>query len=228
VSQEINLYAEHLRPRHELASGRRVAIALGLLLAVIVALGVVTRGAAQRSSAELSRLQGEVTVAQEAFAALAKTLAERKVPAALQTQIDDAKAQLTTRQEAMALLDSGQVGNSSGFSGLLSGFARLASNDLWLTGFSVSQGGQEIEIRGRLLDSSRLPAYVARLAAEPAFTGRRFATLDMKSIDPATAKSEAAASVPDGAALPALPRYIEFVLRSESFAEAAAADGGKK
>lgn len=225
MSQQINLYEARLRPRRDLLTGRRLGVALGLLLVLIVAAGALARVAAERSEAELRGVQAELTASQEKLAALTKTLSASKVSARLQAQINDARMPLAARQAVMTLLDSGQLGNREGFSAILSGFSRQTSNDLWLTGFSVSLGGQEIEIRGRSLDAAGLPGYLQRLAAESAFKGRRFAALDMRRVDPAQDKpAEGAAPAP--AASPALPRHVEFVLRSAGVAEAAA--GGKK
>ena len=225
MSQQINLYEARLRPRRDLLTGRRLGVALGLLLVLIVAAGALARVAAERSEAELRGVQAELTASQEKLAALTKTLSASKVSARLQAQINDARMPLAARQAVMTLLDSGQLGNREGFSAILSGFSRQTSNDLWLTGFSVSLGGQEIEIRGRSLDAAGLPSYLQRLAAESAFKGRRFAALDMRRVDPTQDKpGEGAAPAP--AASPALPRHVEFVLRSAGVAEAAA--GGKK
>ena len=225
MSQQINLYEARLRPSRDPLTGRRLGVALGLLLVVIVAAGALARVAAERSEAELRGVQAELTASQEKLAALTKTLSASKVSARLQAQINDARMPLAARQAVMTLLDSGQLGNREGFSAILSGFSRQTSNDLWLTGFSVSLGGQEIEIRGRSLDAAGLPGYLQRLAAESAFRGRRFAALDMRRVDPAQDKpGEGAAPAP--AVSPALPRHVEFVLRSAGVAEAAA--GGKK
>ena len=223
MSQQINLYEARLRPRRDLLTGRRLGVALGLLLVLIVAAGALARVAAERSEAELRGVQAELTASQEKLAALTKTLSASKVSARLQAQINDARMPLAARQAVMTLLDSGQLGNREGFSAILSGFSRQTSNDLWLTGFSVSLGGQEIEIRGRSLDAAGLPGYLQRLAAESAFKGRRFAALDMRRVDPAQDKPAEGAAP---AASPALPRHVEFVLRSAGVAEAAA--GGKK
>ena len=149
----------------------------------------------------------------------------------MQGELDQVRAVLGARRDALTVLDSGQLGSTTGFAPLFSGFARLASQDLWLTGFSVSHGGADIEIRGRMFDAARLPPYVQRLSAEPVFQGRRFAALTMLR-----AESEANAPVavapavpaPAGSAAPATPRYIDFVLRSERAAEGVAADGGAK
>ena len=219
MSQQINLYEARLRPSRDPLTGRRLLGALALLLVLIAVAGALARYGAERSEADLRAVQAELTASREQLAALTKTFAARQVPAALQAQIEQTKAPLASRQAAMALIDAGQIGDREGFSSILTGFARQTSNDLWLTGFTVSLGGREVEIRGRALDSAGLPAYIQRLSAEPAFKGRRFAALDMQRVDPASDK-------PGEGAAPALPRHIEFVLRSAGLAEAAA--GGKK
>ena len=229
MSQEINLYEARLRPNRDVLTGRRLGGALLAVLLLVAVAGIAARTLADRSSAEFSRLQGEVTASQQTLATLGKTLTERKVSAALKAEIDGARAQLASRKAVMALLDSGQLGNSTGFSAVLTGFSRAASSDLWLTSFAVSAGGGEIEIRGRLLDASRLPAYVQRLGNEAAFKGRRFATLDMQRDDAAPASSDDGAGGLAGKAASSTPsRAIGFVLRSEYAGEAAATAGSRK
>ena len=238
MSQQINLYELRLRPRHEWITGRNVGVVFGILLAVVIALGVYARLGADRASVELKRLQTDVASTQEKLVALNKVLVERKIPEALLAELDNAKSLVISRKEVLDILDSGQLGNSTGFSEIMYGFARLASSDLWLTGFSVSLGGQEIEIRGRLLDSKKLPAYVQRLSAEPVFQGRRFATLDMQSVEPDATRPEVEGNVQKpqspaslAVAVPQLVRYVEFVLRSENAgtgASDAASAGGKR
>ena len=237
MSQQINLYEERLRPRFQLLSARNLSVALALSLVVLVVLGVVTRSAAERVEAELGRAQGEVAAGQKKLADLGKSLADLTISPALQAQLDAAHAQLDSSKMVMAQLDSTQPGSNAGFSGIMAGFSRQASSDLWLTAFSVGNNGQEIEIRGRLLDASKLPGYVQRLASEPAFVGRRFDTLDVHSVDPSSPSAEGGAAKPateGGTAKPSaagdatLPGYVEFVLRSDSFVEMAPAAGGKK
>ena len=232
MSQQINLYEERLRPRRELARGRHLALAFALVLAASVLSGLVVRQRADRVAADYAQSQAEVKQAQEKLAALGKQLAERRIDPALQAELERSRAALGMRKEVIALLDAGRLGQSEGFSGLLFGFARLSTADLWLTGFSISQGGQEIEIRGRLLDAGRLPNYVQRLSAEPVFQGRRFAALTMQSVEPDAAKADPAAAprMPESAgrtSAPGMPRYVEFVLRSEHGGDAAAGEGKK-
>lgn len=222
MSQEINLYEARLRPRHELAMARNLGIAALALLLLMSTLALSAHFDANRKSAAAAVSQKQVAEEQERLTALSKMVAQRQVSPALASELDIAKATLAVRSDVIAMLDSGTLGNTSGFSALMSGFARQAQSDLWLTGFQVTAGGSEIEIRGRLLDPSRLPAYVQRLRSEPVFQGRRFAALEMRGVDPdeqntpppGTAKVSATGVPPQS--VPGVPRFVEFFLRSEN------------
>ena len=214
MTQQINLYEARLRPRHELATAHNLGITAAALLVVMMALSLYAGYQADRKTVELSVLQAQVSSERERMTVLSKAVADRRVSPVLVNETEKTKALLVSRQEVMDVLDSGKVGNSSGFSEFMFGFSRQTQTDLWLTGFSMSAGGEEIEIRGRLLDPAKLPGYVQRLSAEPVFHGRRFAALDMRSVEPAASLPEGAAATPPPVPEAVLPRFIEFVLRS--------------
>lgn len=225
MTQQINLYDPRLRPSRELATARNLGVAVAVLLLTMTAAATWLRVGADRQQAEFANIQTEVRNEQTRLAALEKQLAEQKVSAALLGEIAAARDAVEVRSEALKVLDAGQLGNATGFSAMMSGFARQTVGDLWLTGFTATRGGEDIEIRGRLLDPAHLPAYVQRLSREPVFQGRRFATLQMKHGEPeATAGQPAQGAQPTP---PALPRYVEFVLRSENIVPATAAGAGK-
>ena len=229
ASQQINLYEARLRPRHELPVARNLAMATLLVLALLTGGALWVRSGAQSKAEALALLQKQLASEQAQLAELSKSIAGRRVSSVLAAELETARAALALRNEVVAVLDSGSLGNTSGFSAIMQGFARRSQPDLWLTGFSVSSGGEEIEIRGRLLDPARLPAYMQGLRSEPVFAGRRFAALEMKGVDPLEPKAESAASSPAPAADSSveeakLPRFVEFVLRSEKVAGADAAE----
>jgi hypothetical protein len=238
MTQQINLYDERLRPRHELATARNLGVSAAIMLLLVGAFAAYVRIGADRRAAELTTVQAEVRSEQERMTALAKALADRRVAPELVAELVKNRALLEARQEVMDVLSSGRIGNAEGFSGLMFGFARQAQADVWLTGFAVAGGGEEIEIRGRLLDPSKLPAYVQRLSSEPVFHGRRFATLDMRGVEPEALKPDAAKLQSQPVSPPVTPsampvRYVEFALRSANAAnstlkEAGAAAGGKQ
>lgn len=234
MSQQINLYESRLRPRRELATGRNLGVGALILLLLVAALSVWTNSVAARKTEAAAQLQQQVGAQQEKLTALTKANAERRVSPALVAELDLARATLAERTEVMDALESGRQGSTSGFSAFLSGFARQTMPDLWLTGFRVARGGDDIEIRGRVLNPSGLPAYVQRLGREPVFQGRRFAGLEM--LDKPQAEEGAAPAAqpvqPAPQAVPGsadrTPRFVEFVLRSGAVAgKDAAAAGGR-
>jgi len=228
VSQQINLYEARLRPRHELVTANRVGIAALVLLVSMTVTSWWTRVQAERQVQSASVVQAQATEAQTRLTELARVVAERKTSPALAAEIEVAKMMLRVREEVLDVLDSDPLGNTAGFSGVMTGFARQAQSDLWLTGFSLTAGGESIEIRGRLLDAAKLPPYVQKLSLEPIFQGRRFAALEMQDGgEPGSGASAAGTAVrppvttPQGSvaegslSAASLPHFTEFVLRSE-------------
>jgi len=235
MSQQINLYEDRLRPRHELATGRNLGVSALLVLVLMTGLSLWTHFEAKRKTEAAVSTQKELSTAQAKLTELGKVLAERKVSPALVSERDSIKAVLTQRQEIMAVLESGKLGTTSGFSAVMMGFARQTPTDLWLTGFSITSGGEDIEIRGRLFDPEKLPAYVQSLSGESVFQGRRFAALEMHDVEPVDQKANlpvAAKAVSDkggqDVALASVPRFVEFVLRSENGAASDATRAGVK
>ena len=229
MSQQINLYEARLRPRLELATGRNVGIAALVLLVAVAGWSLWERGEADRRSAAAEASLKEVVAAQEKMKALTQTMAERKVSPELANEVESAKSMVAAREDVIKVLDSGALGRTAGFSSFMVGFAQQARSDLWLTGFRIAAGGDEIEIHGRMLDPARLRVYVQRLTAVPVFQGRSFAGLGMRRVRPGqvSAAPTAAASggrgggqqIADGdQAQQQRPfvAFVEFLLRSES------------
>lgn len=211
MSQQINLLLPELKPRFDWLALPVVApLALaGLLLLVI--LSTVTAMRAETLRRQEAAIKTQLLALQQQVQTLGQSLGARQGDSLLDKQIAAARLGVTQRQEVLGVIAQGEVTGSNAYSGLLQGFSRQVIEGVWLVGFGFAD--KNIEIRGRLTDPALLPTYINRLNAEPAFAGRRFSALDMKGIDPADEKREAAS----GAAVPTKvkARYTEFVLRTE-------------
>lgn len=216
MSCEINLYEARLRPKQELATGRNLAVTSLLALVLIGIWAWLAHSEDKQRSAEAMAVAKQVAAANEALSGLTKALSAQRVSPALTAELEETKARLAAGRELLDQLSSGKFGRTEGFYGFMAGFSRLARNELWLTGFQIVNGGEDIEIRGRLFDPVHLPAYVQQLNSIPVFQGRRFAALDLKKVDPEKSSGPGAPSSVAAAseAAPRLPAYIEFVLRS--------------
>lgn len=230
MSQQINLYEDRLRPRFELVTGRNLGIVSLVLLVAMAGWSVWEGNEASRKSAAAAESLREVLAAQEQMKALTQSVAQRKVSPELVAELDNVRSMTAARKEVIEVLDSGALGKTAGFSSFMLGFARQAQSDLWLTGFRITAGGDEVEIRGRMLDPASLPGYVQRLNTVPVFQGRRFAALEMQRVNPdrpdnvretsstavVTAGGQAA---PDGSKAQQQRPFVEFLLRSENVSE---------
>lgn len=212
MSQQINLLLEELRPRFDWLALPVVASAglAGLLLVVMLAGMNAWRfdGLNSRENAIRAQLAG----LQQQVQSLSERLGARKGDSTLDKQLEAARTSVGQRQEVLNVVAQGNLPASQTYSGLLQGFSRQVIEGVWLTGFGFAQNN--IEIRGRLTDPALLPVYIGRLNGEAAFAGRRFATLDMKAVDPAAEKQDT--TVGAAPTKPAVPRYTEFALRTEA------------
>lgn len=214
MSQQINLLSPDLRQKRELVTANKLGLA-ALLLLLVLALAALWSGEQARSRERRSQAeQARLNTAQEQLAALKKELAARQPNEQLSLELAAATGQLKGREEVMAYLERGGIGSAAGFAQFLRGLARQTQSGLWLTGFSVAEGGRDMEIRGRTLSPASLPDYISRLNGEEAFHGRAFAALEIR-------RTEA------DARQAATPKYVEFALSSKLPGEAAAAPGKK-
>jgi hypothetical protein len=216
MSQQINLYNPALAPKVDLFAGSSVLIGLAGVLALalfawalasVLAHGSVARE--QEQSAKLAGVQAEV-------ARLAQQVAARKPDPVLQQELVNLDALLLARNEVMAMLGGGALGDTRGVSEYFRAFGRQRADGVWLTGLTIGGAGSEIVIEGRTTDAQMLPDYLSRLRREDALRGRAFESL---AVTPPPQK------VVDGK--PMLdPGYLEF--RLATLGQPAPAQGAPK
>jgi hypothetical protein len=210
MSAQINLYhPRFLKQREWLVLGKVVLAAGALYIMLALVGGWLWRDAAARKEAAAATEAQLLSIKEQADAAT-KAAAESKPDAQLIADLGNAEALLRRRGDIARLLESGAIGSAGGFSDYLRGFARQKPDSLWLTGFTIGAGGNDMEIRGSMLNPAALPDYIRRLGTEKVFQGRSFAALTLNRAEPApTAQAVGAA-----AGLEAAPfvRPIDFIL----------------
>jgi hypothetical protein len=194
MSAQINLYHPRFLKQRELLTLGNVALAAAVLYVVLAAAGgwAWQEAAARKEAAAAAEAQ--LTAAKEQVAVATKAAAARKPSAQLIAELDSAETSVRRRGDIARLLESGAIGSTGGFSDYLRGFARQAPEGLWLTGFTIGAGGNDMEIRGSMLNPATLPDYIRRLGTEKAFQGRNFAALTMNRADAAPAAQPAGAA----------------------------------
>jgi hypothetical protein len=152
------------------------------LTALLVSLGAgVARWNFESRSHQAKSINMQLLAARSAFSEITRAMSLRKADPALAAQVEATQAGLNSAQVALGLLRGMTVDGAQPVVGeMMRAFSRAASDGLWLSGFTVAEGGRQLEIRGGMTDQALLPPYLRRLESETVFQGRRFSALDMK------------------------------------------------
>ena len=203
MAQQINLYNPIFLQQKKHFSAVTMLQSLGLLLAAIVAF----YGYAAYESRTLTRLaddsRKQLQTQTEQIARLTKEFSPQGRTKQLEEEVARATTRLKQREELLATLRTGGLGNTEGFARYLAALARQPVPGVWLTGFTIGGDEAEMQLSGKVLHSDLVPAYIRALNKEQVMRGRRVAEMRL------TAREEQPA--PGTAAPPAAPlRYVEF------------------
>lgn len=180
--QQINLYQETAPAWRPFGSATLVLAALAVCccFAVIWGFGAWQVDRLQRAVGDLQRQQD----AQQAMlTSLGSLSATGSNGVDLKSRIEELSAELAARERALALLQEGAAGNTSGFSAPLAALARHPMPDLWLRQITLSDLTGATSLAGRVVSPDRLPRYLHVLATEPALANIRFDSLVIERPD---------------------------------------------
>ena len=161
---------------------------------------------------ELSAATAAVTQAQSQMQQLAGQVSGRKMDPGLAVEIARMESDVAARDAAVAVLKSGSLGDTRGFSEHLSAFSRQSFEGVWLTGLQIAASGQDIALEGRALSAEHVPDYLRRLNTESVMQGHPFSEL-MMQVPASDPKDKSGAQAP----------YIEFRLTTRTEAATAKA-----
>lgn len=224
MSGQINLFNPVFLKTKKVFSAVALIQAFGLVLlgALMMVVYAWYQSKALTKNAEIVTAQLRVAEAQVA------KLRAMAVPPGTNVALEHALAKLEgdikNRQKIATILQKSDFGNTKGYSAYMTAFARQIPAGLWLTGFDITAGGNEIALQGRSLKPELVPAYVSQLKLEAIMQGKSFSALQMQL--PQTASVAAKGKALDGKQMEYAP-YIEFDLRSSESAEKNSPSGVK-
>jgi len=206
VSQQINLYNPLFLKQEKHFSARTMTQALGIIalaLAGLCVYAVVESRSAERTA---QQQRDQLAVQRDQLVKLGTQLATRGMSKALEGEVARAEAELKTRQATLEALNTGALGNTTGFSDFFAAFGRQTMPGVWLTGFNIGDAGNELVVNGRALQAELVPAYLRALNSEAMMRGRRVVEMKIAAKEGLAAPGTAKA----GAVQP--QQYVEFSL----------------
>lgn len=200
MSQQINLFNPAFVPQR-----RHFSLMSMLQGWAVVLLGIgAMYGYAVLQVEQLGRQQHEgeklLETSRKQLAGLAAKVTPQRSGEQLQEEVRLLEKQVNDQVELVTVMQSGALGNSTGYSEYMRAFSRQVVQGLWLTGFRIGGEGKELSLSGGVVNPDLLPQYIQRLRREGVMQGKSFDALQMKSIK--TDKAGASAG------------YVQFVLHS--------------
>lgn len=225
MSQYINLLGPAFRKQRQVLTLNRAALLVGFTLFLMLIVQAYESHRVGGLGEELASAQG-LLKAQNAYTSRLKGDGAQQGNTVLDNEIQRLEADLKSARDSMGVLEGGVLGNREGFARYMQAFSRQAIDGLWLTGFSISGGG-DVTIQGRVVKPELVPTYIQRLNGEPSLKGRAFSALELHRPAPRSGDVEPGKdAAPEKAE--AL-RFLEFALATtEPAAEAAQPAGDKR
>ncbi|THF63582.1 hypothetical protein E6C76_13370 [Pseudothauera nasutitermitis] len=175
--QQINLLQAELQERKTVLPATQLLAIVGIAALLAVVLSVAANWRAQAARAEVARLQSEATQREAVVTVLQTELEARSPDPALTREANRLERQLRHLRRVVELA---QPQPATPLSGYLAGLGRQRQEGLWLTGITLANRGRDVELDGRTLSPDLLPAYLAALGQEPAFSGLAFGDLKLE------------------------------------------------
>lgn len=205
MSQQINLFNPIFLRKEKYFSAKTMVESLTLILIALCAFFVYARHDVRSLEDVAFAAQHQLADARNRLISLGGALSPQRRSKLLEAEVARAEGELRARQALLESLHAEATDDARGYSRYFAAFARRTLSGVWLTGFSVADGGEQLSIRGRVLQPDLVPAYIRALNKEPVMRGRTVTLLKLAAHrEPPPA---------GGAAAPAGPsRYVEFEL----------------
>jgi len=208
MSQQINLYNPIFLKQEKHFSARTIGQALALIVAglgVFYVYALVQTRAAEGAAREQRE---QVAAQREQFAKLGPKFSPEARSKELESEVARLEGEVKARQSVLAALGTGALGNTTGFSEFLAALGRQALPGVWLTGLSIGESGNDLQLSGRALRPEMIPAYLKALSGEAMMRGRRVTEMKLaaKTAAPPSAQGETAKAAPGPR------RFVEFTV----------------
>ncbi len=219
MPQQINLCTPLLLAPKRYFSAQTMAQALAVFLLVGGALCGAWVWNLNHTTSELQQLQSRQATELAALKAalLANAASAAPLSPALQTQVQDLRAQVQAQEKVLLALQQGRMVPGAAHSDRLALVSRSIPAPVWVTG--VEADATRLEVAGYTLEPSALNEWVNRLSLSPLMQGLRLATVKVQNARQAKAAA-------DATAMPAGREAWSFTLVSAQPPVPAAATGG--
>jgi hypothetical protein len=196
MNQQINLFQPIFRKERKVLSFEALVQISGIVIVALAALYGYGTWSNRGLSTEVSGLKKQHDERISMLERISREVSSRSDGNEVAQEIQRLESELAAERYIVSLLGNDKLGKALGFSEYLEIFSRRVVQGMWISKFSIFDGGEHMLIKGGALSADLLPLFLQGLSEEPSLAGLEFTVLQM-------AREESSRS------------WIEFVLSSK-------------
>ncbi|RLA00059.1 MAG: hypothetical protein DRQ42_06375 [Gammaproteobacteria bacterium] len=181
--QQINLYQDQIKPEKTTLAANQIVLLALLFIAMLIVFSIYSYQRVEAHKGALAEQQQRYDQSQQQLTTLKQQLSQQDQRPLLETELVKLKQDLQEKQTVLDYLSNHTFGNQDGFSGTLTSLSKQRIDDVWLTGFSLMDGGQFISLHGDATQPSLIPVYIDSLAKSDHFRGKEFSVFHLEHPD---------------------------------------------
>jgi Tfp pilus assembly protein PilN len=178
MKQWVNLYRRDLQPIKQRLTLARLSAVLGVWLALLIAVVVVTQWQNSAVTQENEKLSNALQAVNDDLTRARERLERREPSLQLREEKEDLIQQLQDTQNFSRRISEFQQGQSSSVSSFLNELAQITPEAIWLTDFSIA--GENIRLHGQALNSEALVLWMDKFGQSDLLADKRFAVVELK------------------------------------------------
>ena len=178
MKQWVNLYRSDLQPIKQRLTLGRLSTVLGVWLALLIAVVVVTQWQNSAVTHENEKLSNALQAVNDDLTRARERLERREPSLQLREEKEELIQQLQDTQSFSRRISEFQQGQSSSVSRFLSELAQITPEAIWLTDFSIA--GEDIRLHGQALNSEALVLWMDKFGQSDLLADKRFAVVELK------------------------------------------------
>lgn len=170
----INLY-QPLHPKTiERLSGKNILIVYGVFILILSAVYGYGNLEKRQVSLKLEQTEKHRVRTEKELARVQQEYSNEAEVIELTNKLNTIERDLDSKRQALQFLSDKMLTNVHGFSEYLVAIAQQSREGLWLESIKLSEGGEQIELKGKAQRPEFLFQYLQRLGSGPPLKGKAF------------------------------------------------------
>lgn len=184
--QQINFYQAEFKPQVVVLNAFQMLLIALAFTVLIFIISLFSSHGLDDERAALTLQQNQFNTTKQQSNALQQDILKYSELSLLEAKLANLQKQLKQQDAILAHLSNDNLAKQHGFSPILKSLSEQHIKQVWLTNFSLRQGGQSITIQGSSSRSELIPEYIDSLAKSTTFNGQQFSVFQMSSPDSST------------------------------------------